>query len=44
MLSGSTDRQRLLKAAAIVPKSEISKGKLRSVAASLASDQTGARV
>ena len=42
MRLGSIDRQRLVKAAAIVPKSEISKGTLRSVVANLAHDQIGA--
>jgi signal transduction histidine kinase/CheY-like chemotaxis protein len=42
MRLGPIDRQRLVKAAAIVPKSEISKGTLRSVVANLAHDQIGA--
>jgi signal transduction histidine kinase/CheY-like chemotaxis protein len=40
---GSTDRDRLGSAAAIVPKSEISKGKLRDVVACLAHEGNGAR-
>jgi signal transduction histidine kinase/CheY-like chemotaxis protein len=43
MLLGSVDRERLSTAAAIVPKSEISKGRLRDVMASLAQEGTGAQ-
>jgi signal transduction histidine kinase/CheY-like chemotaxis protein len=43
MLLGSADRERLGTAAAIVPKSEISKGKLRDVVACLAHEGNGAR-
>jgi hypothetical protein len=40
---GPADRERLSTAAAIVPKSEISKGRLRDVMASLAQEGTGAQ-
>ena len=43
MLLGSADRERLSTAAAIVPKSEISKGKLRHVIGCLAQEGNGAR-
>jgi CheY-like chemotaxis protein len=43
MLLGAADRERLSTAAAIVPKSEISQGKLRTVLASLAQERNGAR-
>src|SRR5262245_17355137 len=41
MLLGSTDRERLNTAAAIVPKSEISKGKLRDVIGCLVQESNG---
>jgi signal transduction histidine kinase/CheY-like chemotaxis protein len=43
MLLGSADRERLRTAMAIVPKSEISKGKLHNVIGSLAQEGNGAR-
>jgi len=43
MLLGSADRERLRTAMAIVPKSEISRGKLHNVIGSLAQEGNGAR-
>ena len=43
MLLGSADRERLSTAAAIVPKSEISQGKLREVIGCLSQEDNGAR-